>query len=98
MSIVGIGGTQRLTRVVGKSLAMEMVLTGDHISANEALQAGLASKVYPADDLLDKAIQTAENIADKSKLIVNMAKETVDTGICVLFVYVLCASHADSKT
>lgn len=59
---------------------MEMVLTGDHISANEALQAGLASKVYPAEELLGKAIKTAENIAEKSKLVVNMAKEAVNTG------------------
>ena len=77
---LGAGGTQRLTRVVGKSLAMEMVLTGDPISASEALQAGLASKVYPPDQLLEKAIKTAENIGEKSKLIVNMAKEAVNTG------------------
>lgn len=57
-----------------------MVLTGDHISAAEALQAGLASKVYPADELLDKAIKTAENIAEKSKIITSMAKEAVNTG------------------
>ena len=66
--------------MVGKSLAMEMVLTGDPISANEAFQAGLASKVYPADQLVEKAIKTAENIGEKSKLIVNMAKEAVNTG------------------
>lgn len=58
---------------------MEMVLTGNHISAAEALQAGLASKVYPADELLDKALKTAENIADKSKVITCMAKEAVNT-------------------
>ena len=80
---LGAGGTQRLTRVVGKSLAMEMVLTGDHISAQEALQAGLASKVYPAEELLEKAVKTAESIAEKSKLIVNMAKEAVNTGTLV---------------
>jgi enoyl-CoA hydratase len=80
---LGAGGTQRLTRVVGKSLAMEMVLTGDPISAKEALQAGLASKVYPAEELLDKALKTAENISEKSKLVVNMAKEAVNTGICL---------------
>ncbi|CAB4009247.1 enoyl- hydratase, mitochondrial [Paramuricea clavata] len=78
-TIPGAGGTQRLTRVVGKSLAMEMVLTGDPISAKEALQAGLASKVYPAEELLDKALKAAENISEKSKLVVNMAKEAVNT-------------------
>ena len=57
-----------------------MVLTGDHISANEALQSGLASKVFPAEELVDKAIKTAENIAEKSKLIVSLAKESVNTG------------------
>ena len=76
--IPGIGGTQRLTRFVGKSKAMEMTLTGRFMDAEEAERAGLVSRVVPADDLIDEAISAATKIADKSPLAVMAAKEAVN--------------------
>ncbi len=77
-TIPGAGGTQRLTRSVGKSKAMEMVLTGRQIDAAEAERAGLVSRVVPAADLVDEAVKTAQKIADLSMPVVMVAKEVVN--------------------
>jgi enoyl-CoA hydratase len=74
----GIGGTQRLTRLVGKSKAMEMCLTGRMMDAEEAERAGLVSRIVPKGELLEEAMKAASTIADKSLPIAMMTKETVN--------------------
>lgn len=74
----GIGGTQRLTRFVGKSKAMEMCLTGRMMDAAEAERAGLVSRVLPADKLMEEARVAAKKIAGQSRPIAMMTKETVN--------------------
>lgn len=78
-TIPGAGGTQRLTRVIGKSKAMEMCLTGNMIDAVEAEKIGLVSKVLPVDQLVPKAVELAEKIGTHSPLIVRLCKESVNT-------------------
>jgi len=77
-TIPGAGGTQRLTRAIGKSKAMEMVLTGRMMDAEEAERSNLVARVVPLADLLDEAIKLANTIADKSQPIVAMAKDAVN--------------------
>lgn len=74
----GAGGTQRLTRFIGKSKAMEMCLTGRMMDAAEAERAGLVSRVVPAAELVDEALRVAAQIADMSLPIAMMTKESVN--------------------
>jgi enoyl-CoA hydratase len=76
--IAGIGGTQRLTRYVGKSKSMDMHLTGRFMDAEEAERAGLVSRVVPAKQLMDEAHQAAAKIAEKSVLATMAAKQAVN--------------------
>ena len=74
----GLGGSQRLTRFVGKSKAMEMNLTGRFMDADEAERAGLVSRVVPAKELVEDALKTARKIAEKGQLAVKATKESVN--------------------
>jgi enoyl-CoA hydratase len=74
----GMGGSQRLTRFVGKSKAMDMCLTGRTMDAAEAERSGLISRVVPAADLMAEAMKTAAKIAEQSLPILMMTKETVN--------------------
>ena len=74
----GAGGSQRLTRLVGKSKAMDMCLTGRMMDADEAERAGLVSRIVPAGDLLDEAMKTAVKIAAMSRPAAMMIKESVN--------------------
>lgn len=76
--IPGAGGTQRLTRAVGKSKAMDMVLTARMMDAAEAERANLVSRVFPADQLIPEALKIAERIANLSPVAVAMAKQAVN--------------------
>jgi enoyl-CoA hydratase len=76
--IPGAGGTQRLTRAIGKSRAMEMILTGEPIDAREAHRLGLVARVVPSELLVEDALALAEKVATKSPLALRMAKEAVN--------------------
>ena len=79
--IPGYGGTQRLSRLVGRGKAMQLILTGDMIPAAEAHRIGLVDEVYPPEELLNKAIEMANTIASKGPLAIRMAKECINRGL-----------------
>lgn len=81
--IPGYGGTQRLSRLVGRGKAMQMILTGDHVNAAEAYRIGLVDEVYPAAELLAKAKEMAAKIGSKGPLAVRAAKEAINLGLNV---------------
>ncbi len=74
----GAGGTQRMTRAIGKAKAMDLCLTGRFMDASEAERSGLVSRIVPLADLMAEAMKAAEIIASKSRPIVAMTKETVN--------------------
>jgi enoyl-CoA hydratase len=76
--IPGAGGTQRLTRAVGKALAMDMILSGRHLSAEEARAAGLVARVVAREAWLEEAKRVARDIASKGPVATRLAKEAVD--------------------
>jgi enoyl-CoA hydratase len=76
--IPGAGGTQRLTRAVGKALAMDVILSGRRLSADEALAAGLVARVVPNEAWLEEAKGLAREIAEKGPVGTRLAKESVD--------------------
>ena len=76
--IAGMGGSQRLTRFVGKSKSMDMNLTGRFMDAEEAERSGLVSRMVPAKKLMDEALGAAHKIAEKSMIAVRTAKEAVN--------------------
>lgn len=76
--VAGMGGTQRLTRLVGKSKAMDMHLTGRFMDAAEAERSGLVSRVVPVKSLMEEAMKAAKKISEKSAISVRAAKESVN--------------------
>jgi enoyl-CoA hydratase len=81
--IPGYGGTQRLSRLVGRGKAMQLILTGDMISAAEAHRIGLVDEVYLPGEVMNKALEMADVICSKGPLAVAMAKECINRGLDV---------------
>ena len=78
--VAGFGGTQRLPRLVGRALAMELLVTGRMIKADEALEIGLVNHVVPADQLREKGLEMARTIATKGPIAVRLTKQIVQRG------------------
>jgi enoyl-CoA hydratase len=77
-TIPGAGGTQRLTKALGKSKAMYYILTGEMISAQEAFEQGLVAKIFPSETLMKETFEVAKKLAEKSQVCLNLAKDAVN--------------------
>ncbi|MFA6012194.1 MAG: enoyl-CoA hydratase-related protein [Desulfobacteraceae bacterium] len=104
--IPGFGGTQRLTKLIGKNMAKEMIFTGKMISAAEALTLGIVNKVLAPEALMDDVMKTAKSIAAKGRVSLRAAKYAVNaaqdvdinTGCAIeIEAFALCLASADSK-
>jgi enoyl-CoA hydratase len=104
--IPGDGGTQRLPRLVGLGRAMEMIITGDFIDAQEAHRTGLVNKVFPSEKLMGEAMELAQKIASRPPLAVRYAKEAVNrsqegdsaSGFALeSYLHALCCTTEDKK-
>jgi len=104
--IPGFGGTQRLSRIIGKNMAKEMIFTGKMISAEEASQMGFVNIVVPADELIETVTKTAQGIAAKGKVSLNLAKQTINQGMDVdlatgckmeIDAFALCVASEDAQ-
>ena len=81
-TIPGAGGTQRLTRALGKYKAMEFILTGESATGKEFERLGLVTKVFPRDQVIGEALKLAERIAAKSAPVAQLAKQAILSGEC----------------
>lgn len=79
--IPGWGGTQRLPRLIGRNRAKELIFTGDRLTAREAEQIGLVSRVVPPDQLQESAFEFAKKLASKSPIMLRLAKQAINRGI-----------------
>lgn len=104
--MAGWGATQRLARLIGRARAMELLVSGRQVRADEAVQIGLANHVYPKDQLLEQGLVLARTIAAKAPLAVQFTKRAVQRGqdvdlenACILEsqLFALCFSSADQK-
>jgi len=104
--IPGFGGTQRLPRLVGKSLAKELCLTGEMISAQKAMEVGIVNKVFPPETLMEETKKTAAVIAAKGRASVRAAKQVIDAGYNIdlmkaldmeIDAFALCFASEDQK-